>query len=86
MYSHIAKTVFEFNFILKDLCLFNNWVLVGCFREFLSLDLGFCSKELQHDWPHLNNRGGGVVSNWLKGPLSKYFDLNDWLFFHMIVF
>ena len=71
MYSYIARNVLEFNSILKDLCLLNNCVYIDCFRDFLNFDLKFCNKELYHDWLHLNNRGVGVLSNWLKYVVNE---------------
>ena len=71
MYPYIARNVLEFNSILRDLCLLNNCVYIDCFRDFLNFDLKFCNKELYHDWLHLNNRGVGVLSNWLKYVVNE---------------
>ena len=46
-------------------------VIIICFRDFLNFDLKFCNKELYHDWLHLNNRGVGVLSNWLKYVVNE---------------
>ena len=66
MYPYIARNVLDFNDMIREFCFFNNCVFIDCFADFLTRDFKFCNKELYHDWLHLNNRGVGVLSTWLK--------------------
>ncbi len=65
-YPYIARNVLDFNTILKDMCFLYNCVYVDCFRDFLVRDFTAENRELYHDWLHLNSRGIGVLSIWLK--------------------
>ena len=71
MYPYTASNVIKFNLILKDVCAQNNCVYLDCFKDFLTYDNRFCNKELYHDWLHLNNRGVGVLSTWLKFVINE---------------
>ena len=71
MYPYIARNVIEFNLILKDLCFLNNCVYLDCFKDFLTFDRRFCNADLYHDWLHLNNKGVGVLSTWLKYVVNE---------------
>ena len=66
VYSYIGRNVCDFNAMLRDLCLDHNCVFVDCFRVFLSRSGSEVNANLYHDWLHLNNRGVGVLSTWLK--------------------
>ena len=66
VYSYIARNVLDFNAMLRDLCLDYNCVFVDCFRVFLGHNGSEVNTDLYHDWLHLNNRGVGVLSTWLK--------------------
>ena len=66
MYSYIAKNVVEFNNLLRDLCFTMNCIYVDCFKDFLTHDFRYANHDLYHDWLHLNNRGLGVLSTWIK--------------------
>ena len=66
VYSYIPRNVLDFNVMLRDLCLDYNCVFVDCFRVFLSYSGVEVNNDLYHDWLHLNNRGVGVLSTWLK--------------------
>ena len=71
MYPYTAGNVIEFNSILKDLCVQNNCVYLVCFKDFLTYDRTFCNVDLYHDWLHLNNKGVGVLSTWLKHVVNE---------------
>ncbi len=71
VYPYIARNVLDFNTLLKDLCFENNCVYIDCFVDFLSRDRKCCNNELYHDWLHLNNRGVGVLSTWLKFVVNE---------------
>ncbi len=71
VYSYIAGNVLDFNTMLRDLCLDYNCVFVDCFRVFLSCDGSQVNDNLYHDWLHLNNRGVGVLSTWIKFLINE---------------
>ena len=71
IYPYIAKNVLDFNLILKELCFSNNCVYIDCFKDFLTFDFSFCNRELYHDWLHLNNRGVGILSTWLRYVVNE---------------
>ncbi len=71
VYPYIARNVLDFNALLKELCLENNCVYIDCFVDFLTSDRIFRNNELYHDWLHLNNRGVGVLSTWLKFIINE---------------
>ena len=71
MYSYIARNVIDFNLMLKEMCFSHNCIYIDCFRNFLTKDLNFCNEGLYHDWLHLNNRGLGVLSTWLKFVVNE---------------
>ena len=72
LYSYIAKNVLDFNNLLKDLCLKNNCVFLDCFSDFLTRDFRSCNELLYHDWLHLNMRGVGLLSTWLKFVVNEH--------------
>lgn len=72
LYSYIAKNVLDFNNILKDLCFINNCVFLDCFADFLTRNFISCNSQLYHDWLHLNMRGVGILSTWLKFVVNEH--------------
>ena len=66
IYPYVAANVVNFNSMLKDLCVDYNCVYVDCFRDFLSQDRSQVHQDLYYDWLHLNSKGVGVLSIWLK--------------------
>ena len=71
MYAYTASNVLNFNRIVKDVCAQKNCVYLDCFKDFLTYDRNFCNSVLYHDWLHLNNRGVGVLSTWLKFVINE---------------
>ncbi len=71
VYPYTARNVLDFNALLKELCLENNCVYIDCFDDFLTRDHIYRNNELYHDWLHLNNRGVGVLSTWLKFVINE---------------
>jgi lysophospholipase L1-like esterase len=69
MYPYIARNVLDFNNLLREICFFNNCVYIDCFSSFLTSN--FCNRHLYHDWLHLNNKGVGVLSTWLKYIINE---------------
>ena len=72
LYPYIARNVLDFNDMLRDFCHRNRFcVYIDCFSDFLTPDYIFCNKDLYHDWLHLNNRGVGVLSTWLRYVVNE---------------
>ena len=72
LYPYIARNVLDFNDMLRDFCQMNRaCVYIDCFADFLTRDNRFCNRDLYHDWLHLNSRGVGVLSTWLKYVINE---------------